>query len=89
LSEKEIESPLKKFKEFMMKTLPLTIMGLLIVILFSAGRLTESGQDTLVDVIRTGGHILFLFAFYVLGYTIWYLTNKVLSYFTSEKEKEK
>lgn len=86
MNKKEIDSPFKKFKKPIIEILPLTIMGILIVILFSAGRLNESGQDTLIDVIRTGGHILFLFTFYFLGYTVWYLINNIPSYFTHEEE---
>ena len=84
----EDQHPFEKAKNTVMNLIPDTISGLLLVILFGATRLSESGRNTLIDVVRTGGHILFLMAMYFVGYSVRYVVNRVLSRVNPEKRMD-
>ena len=89
MSEDEMVSPLEKAKKTVLDTIPYVLIGTLIVILTSASRLDESGIETLKDIIRTGGYILLLKAFYYIGYTLHYFFKEyIFSRFTHEERSQ-
>ena len=83
-NKKEKVDPFRKFKHWVIDIIPHTIIGTLLVIVSTAGRLTESGHYTLIEVIRTGGYLLFLVLFYWLGYAVWFIIGEITSYLTSD-----